>query len=36
MARLFPKAADMCYGRARIDWRKARDVYMGGDTSRLV
>lgn len=36
MASLFPMAADMCYGRARIDWKKARDIYMDGDTSRLV
>lgn len=36
LARMFPKAADVCYGRARINWRKARDIYMGGDTSRLV
>ena len=35
-AKLFPLAADICYGRARIDWRKARDIYMDGDTARLV
>ena len=35
-ARLFPRAADLCYGRARIDWKMVRDEYMGGDTSRLV
>lgn len=31
-AELFPMAADLCYGRARIDWKKARDIYMDGDT----
>ena len=36
MARRFPLAADVCWGRARIDWRKARDIYMDGDTARLV
>lgn len=35
-ARLFPKAADLCYGRARINWKMVRDDYMGGDTSALV
>lgn len=35
-AELFPLAADICYGRARINWRKARDIYMDGDTERLV
>lgn len=35
-AKLFPLAADICYGRARINWGKARDIYMGGDTDRLV
>lgn len=35
-AKLFPLAADICYGRARINWGKARDIYMGGDTERLV
>lgn len=29
-------AADICYGRARLNWKKVRDMYMDGDTSRLV
>jgi len=35
-ARLFPTAAYIGYGQPKIDWKKVRDDYMGGETSRLV
>jgi len=35
-ARMFSNAADFCWGRWRIDWKKVRDEYMNGDTSTLV
>ena len=33
---MFPLAADICYGRARIHWDKVLDKYMRGDIDRLV
>lgn len=37
LARLFPLAVvEICYGRPRMDWKKARDTYFGGDNKKVV
>ena len=35
-AKMFPTAADMCWGRPRIDWGRVCDEYMNGDVDALV